>query len=171
VIRDMALRYGLVPIVQEFQTITLTPNPELPSAIICDLDGTLALFDGQRSPYDASTCELDRLNTPIVRILEAFDYLKSEYVEHTEFLYVSGRKAQYRAATVRWMKRHYCPEGELWMRADNDNRDDRIVKYEIFDQHIRPRFNVLFVLDDRDKVVKMWREIGLTCLQVAEGAF
>ena len=27
------------------------------------------------------------------------------------------------------------------------------------------------VLDDRNQVVKMWRENGLTCLQVAEGDF
>jgi len=31
--------------------------------------------------------------------------------------------------------------------------------------------DVVAVFDDRDKVVNMWREIGLTCMQVAPGNF
>ena len=31
--------------------------------------------------------------------------------------------------------------------------------------------DIVCVFDDRDKVVKMWRDNGLTCFQVAEGAF
>lgn len=34
-----------------------------------------------------------------------------------------------------------------------------------------PTKEILCVLDDRNKVVKMWRELGLTCLQMAEGDF
>jgi hypothetical protein len=52
-----------------------------------------------------------------------------------------------------------------------DMRNDSIVKEEIYEEHIKPRFNVRFVLDDRDRVVKMWRENGLKVLQVAEGDF
>ena len=32
-------------------------------------------------------------------------------------------------------------------------------------------YNVKFVLDDRNRVVEMWRSLGLTCLQVADGDF
>lgn len=46
------------------------------------------------------------------------------------------------------------------------------VKKELFDRYVRDKYNIRFVLDDRDRVVKMWRnEIGLKVLQVAEGAF
>lgn len=57
------------------------------------------------------------------------------------------------------------------MRPAGDKRRDDIIKAEIFDQHIRGHHNILLVLDDRDSVVKMWRSMGLTCLQVAEGNF
>ena len=33
------------------------------------------------------------------------------------------------------------------------------------------QYDVEFVLDDRDRVVKMWRDRGLKVLQVAEGDF
>jgi len=52
-----------------------------------------------------------------------------------------------------------------------DYRDDRIIKEEIYREKIAPVYNALFVLDDRDRVVAMWRDLGLTCLQVANGDF
>lgn len=43
--------------------------------------------------------------------------------------------------------------------------------FELFDRHARDEYRVLVVLDDRKQVVDMWRSLGLTCLQVAEGNF
>ena len=56
------------------------------------------------------------------------------------------------------------------MRKDGDFRADYIVKQEIYDMHIKGK-NVLFVMDDRQQVVDMWRRNGLKCFQVAEGNF
>lgn len=60
---------------------------------------------------------------------------------------------------------------ELHMRPAGDRRRDSIVKAELFDRHVRDQYRVLVVLDDRKQVVEMWRSLGLTCLQVAEGDF
>jgi hypothetical protein len=57
------------------------------------------------------------------------------------------------------------------MREYGDQRKDSIVKAEIFDQEIRGRYHVVAVFDDRDQVVRMWRSLGLTVFQVAEGNF
>jgi hypothetical protein len=58
------------------------------------------------------------------------------------------------------------------MRPEGDNRKDSIVKRELFDTHVRNKFYIDFVLDDRDQVVDMWRnDLGLTCLQVDWGDF
>jgi predicted kinase len=46
----------------------------LPKAIICDLDGTLALMNG-RNPFDASKCEEDILNEPVATVLKTFKNL------------------------------------------------------------------------------------------------
>lgn len=60
---------------------------------------------------------------------------------------------------------------ELHMRKTGDTRRDSTVKRELYERHLAHR-DVLCVLDDRDQVVRMWREeLGLTCLQVAYGDF
>lgn len=165
VIRDMANRYHLFEEEPTFKTVEKYTYG-LPSAVICDLDGTLALFHGKRSPYDASTCEADDVNLPVVGIISAY-----EVYHLADILYVSGREDKYREPTERWLKKNLLPTGPLFMRKTGDHRKDWIVKGEIFDAHIRGKYNVEFCLDDRNQVVDFWRSIGLTCLQVAPGDF
>ena len=43
------------------------------------------------------------------------------------------------------------------------------MKNELFDAHVRHRFAVRVVLDDRSRVVALWRRLGLTCWQVDYG--
>jgi hypothetical protein len=45
------------------------------------------------------------------------------------------------------------------------------VKLELFDRHVRGAFDVQGVFDDRNRVVEMWRSIGLKCFHVQEGNF
>jgi hypothetical protein len=52
------------------------------------------------------------------------------------------------------------------MRKTDDNRCDSIVKEEIYNEYIKDKYNVLAVFDDRDRVVDMWRRIGLPTYQV-----
>jgi hypothetical protein len=63
------------------------------------------------------------------------------------------------------------PYEGLFMRPAGDTRKDSIVKREIFDAEIAHRWRVIGVFDDRRQVVRMWRALGLTVFQVAEGDF
>jgi hypothetical protein len=63
------------------------------------------------------------------------------------------------------------PYNELLMRPNGDNRADDVVKEELFRARIQPRYSVAGVIDDRNRIVKMWRRLGLVCFQVAEGDF
>lgn len=140
-----------------------------PTAIICDLDGTLALL-GNRSPYDASSCENDTLNYPIANILEVYAH---QTLHDIKLILVSGREEKYRKPTEAWLKKHNITHYEaLYMRQTGDKRKDTIIKKELYKKHIEGAYEILFVLDDRDQVVNMWRQdLGLTCLQVAYGNF
>jgi hypothetical protein len=170
VIRRMASKYLSDP------PPTFAPvvkDPTLPPAIMCDLDGTLSLFTekGHRGPYDATLCDQDECNEVVKRVLEAASIWLDQRV-----LFVSGRFDTYRPQTLAFLHQHLDAtviwhEEDLFMRAEGDTRKDWIIKGEIFDRHIRGIYDVQYVLDDRDQVVKFWRSIGLTCLQVAEGAF
>lgn len=145
--------------------------------IICDLDGTLADCEhrvhhvrGKPKNWDAFFAGVkdDRVSTPVLFVVDAFLYR-----EPTPFklIFCSGRPERCRADTEAWL-REECriTEFTLLMRKDGDFRADDIVKQEILDQHI-DKDRVLFVLDDRQQVVDMWRRNGLTCFQVAEGNF
>lgn len=146
-------------------------NPDLPNCIIVDIDGTLAHMSG-RSPYDYSQVHTDTVD-PIVREIVQ-RYATRNVMEETPSTYiiiVSGREDGCKAVTEQWLQDNQIPYDEIHMRKHDDNRDDRIVKKEIYEEWIKNRYNVRFVLDDRDRVVEMWRGEGLKVLQVAEGDF
>lgn len=140
-------------------------NPDLPKAIICDLDGTLALFD--RNPFDASRCDEDDLNIPIANIVENF------HAKGYTILFFSGRKDDYKKPTIKFLEKAFNNriDYQLHMRKSVDNRKDSILKEEMFQEVVKDKFYIEFVLDDRNQVVDMWREMGLTCLQVNYGDF
>lgn len=158
VIRGMAKQYLPPPIVP------YVPTDGLPSVILCDLDGTAALV-GPRSPYDGGNCHVDTPCTAVRSVLWAMASCQHPVI------YLSARDDEHMPQTQTWLDTHQFPQGQLVMRKTGDKRKDFIVKGELFDAHVRGRYNVLFVLDDRDQVVEYWRSLGLTCFQVAPGAF
>jgi predicted kinase len=140
-------------------------DEKLPSAILVDLDGTVALM-GDRSPYDSKTVHLDRPNAPVIRAVRAM------YEAGHTIVYCSGRTDDSREATEAWLDRHVgVPYAALHMRKAGDSRKDAVVKREIFDRELRHAWHIVAVFDDRNQVVRMWRELGLTVFQVADGNF
>lgn len=85
-------------------------------------------------------------------------------------IFVSGRSEYCRKDTEIWLMEYFNIPTNLLMRKSDDNRKDSYVKYDIL-QDLAKAYNICYVIDDRDQVVKMWRDSGIRCLQVAEGAF
>lgn len=140
-------------------------DKNLPPAIICDIDGTLAIIK-DRSPFDAAKCENDLLNEPIAEIVKTYAKLG------TTIILLSGRQDQHREQTENWLSRYEIPYDKLLMRKTKDNRKDSVIKKEIVEKEITGKYFIRFVLDDRDQVVEMWRkELGFACLQVNYGDF
>jgi len=131
-----------------------------PTAIMVDIDGTLAHMDG-RSPYDYSKVSEDLFDDVIADITR----------KYKNVVVMSGRPEDCREDTENWLHKHAVRFNQLLMRTSGDNREDSIIKLELFKEHVEPKYQILFVLDDRNRVVKMWRDNGLKCLQVAEGDF
>ena len=88
-------------------------NLDLPKAIICDLDGTLALMNG-RNPFDASRCDADLLNEPVANLLKNYHQLRYK------ILLVSGREDRFLAPTLRFLEMHNIPFDALLMRKARD---------------------------------------------------
>ena len=153
----------------------LKPKPivqdeSLPPAIIVDMDGTLALINPNRSPYEDHLCEQDSRHEAVALMVEGF--LQSH--PEVSFIVMSGRdEGRSREATLKWIETHLSVTPHaLFMREAGDVRHDNLVKGDLFNAHIRDQYNVVFVVDDRDQVVQLWRdEIGLPTFQVNYGDF
>lgn len=142
------------------------PDLSRPSAVLCDIDGTLALMNG-RSPYDWSRVGEDELNQQVASTLFAF---RRTFMH--KIILLSGRDGVCHEQTVQWLARKGVGYDALHMREAGDGRPDDVIKAELFDQHIRHQFSVRLVLEDRDQVVALWRKrLGLPTWQVNYGNF
>jgi hypothetical protein len=73
-----------------------------------------------------------------------------------------------RIIMVDWLVKHQLPVDLLLMREGGDTRVDSTVKREMYERHIAPVYEVKYVVDDRPQVCSMWRELGLTVMQVTD---
>jgi predicted kinase len=141
------------------------PDTTLPEAIIVDIDGTLAHMNG-RGPYEDHLVHTDMVDEVVRTLVEREEMLG------TTVIVMSGRdEGRSRRVTEEWLDHHLIPYEFLYMRAAGDTRNDAIVKAELFEEHVEPNFHVKYALDDRDRVVEMWRAKGIKCLQVEPGDF
>lgn len=142
-------------------------------AIIVDLDGTLADITHRRKFVEGKNKDWNNFNKNIIR--DAVNVWCREIIRRMihdhHVLLVSGRTDELEEETRAWLEAHQIPYTSLLMRKKRDHRDDTIVKREIFEEEIKPFYDVLFVIDDRAKVVRMWRDLGLVCLQCDWGEF
>jgi phosphoglycolate phosphatase-like HAD superfamily hydrolase len=144
-------------------------------AYIFDIDGTLAdcsqrLHFIQQEKPDWESFYKDCVNDkPILPVVELAHTLKDAY---ETLIFVTGRPEKYMEETVNWL----CDKLDynsviLMMRKDGDHRPDYIVKKEIYDEYIKPYYHIDGVFEDRKQCVDMWRSLGLTCYQVADGNY
>lgn len=141
--------------------------------IIVDLDGTLADLAhrehhvrGKKKnwPKFFEGMNLDPINVWCRELIVAMQ------TQGYRIAIVSGRPDSYASVIREWLKTHDVQYDALHLRREGDYRSDDIVKREILHEHFKKE-DILFVVDDRERVVKMWREEGLVCLQCAPGDF
>lgn len=133
-------------------------------AIICDIDGTLAHMNGKRGPFDWNKVDRDDVDIIVA------DRLRKHRRLGEKIIILTGRDESCRELTTEWLNFYDIPFDEMYMRPENDYRKDSIVKKEIYDNELK-NYNVLFVYDDRNQVVDMWRGLGVKVFQVEPGNF
>lgn len=159
VIRDMAIQYGLIKI----------DKP----VVVCDIDGTIAdckhrlhHLKGEKKDWDGFFGDMhkDTLRT------EVHEMLVEHEKDGKQIIFVSARPSNYRAVTEAWLLENVDIKSPLMvlMRRSDDSRDDTIVKNEIYNKYLS-KMDIRAVIDDRPKVLRMWKELGLETVDVGEG--
>ena len=145
--------------------------------VIFDLDGTLALIDDRRDLatkdngkfdwdvfFNPDNISLDLPNQPVI------DMANLLHKQGFRIFILSGRSDVTHQATVNWLNDNGIWWDHLVMRPQNQlYLPDNDLKQGWLDTIGKD--NVAMVFDDRQQVVDMWRQNGLTCFQVADGNF
>ena len=168
--------------------------------VIFDLDGTLAIIDKRRILagktkdgvptnkmdwdvfFAAENIQLDEPNLPVIKMAQMFK------ADGFKIVIFSGRNDRSFHTTKEWLEKFDVPFDLLVLRPDKFQSDswpiangnpatkamrfmpDEILKKEMLDTFVDID-DVFLVVDDRDKVVKMWSALGLNTFQVAPGDF
>jgi phosphoglycolate phosphatase-like HAD superfamily hydrolase len=140
--------------------------------VIFDIDGTLAdvserIHHVRKKPKNWNAffqgMAQDKAIHSMVRLCNVL------YASGIQIVLCSGRSEEHREQTIDWLAEQGVNYHDLLLRKDNDRRPDSVVKREML--ATTDKSKVLFVVEDRSRVVEMWRSEGLVCLQCAPGEF
>jgi hypothetical protein len=157
--------------------------------IVFDIDGTLSLLGDRKKCLEKGNwvefyqrCDEDTPNRNIIYLLNML--IHSAYCVSLQPIFCTGR-SQYEGVvekTIAWLeentafstmyfRQEIILNFNLFMRKAGDIRPDVIVKPELLkNAGILPK-DTISIFEDRNKMVQKWRELGYTCVQVAEGDF
>lgn len=131
---------------------------------LCDIDKTLA-DNSHRSPFDETKVSNDKP-------LPTCEVIKSLLGSGAFVVFLSGRSTRCYNDTHDWIKNNIgvsLYNHALFMRSEGDGRADEIIKKELYEIHIKDKYEVIGVFDDRLKVCRMWWELGLFVFNCNQG--
>jgi phosphoglycolate phosphatase-like HAD superfamily hydrolase len=145
-------------------------------AVICDIDGTLADNAHRRHYVERPVGEKDwtaffavqHLDPLVTNIALTFEALSAWGMAK---VICTGRGEEYREVTEAWLANHGVAYEVLLMRPEGNRDDDGDIKRTMLEGLREAGYDPKIAIDDRNRVVAMWRSEGLTCLQVADGDF
>jgi phosphoglycolate phosphatase-like HAD superfamily hydrolase len=143
--------------------------------VVFDIDGTIADVEHRRTWLQETPPNWERFNAemgddqPNQAVVELYKVLWN--TGHYKMILTSGRHERSRRLTETWLTWNEIPFETIYMRGNDDNRVDHLVKEGFLAQILTEHGEIAFAVDDRDQVVAMWRRNGITCFQCAYGSF
>lgn len=142
---------------------------------IFDFDGTLSdpshrhhFIAGEKKDWRGyfAACGRDEPIRSTIRTLRAL------VRDGAEVQIWTGRSDEVQEESLKWLSIHVGYGLPLKMRpADDHTPDVEVKRWWLRNLSISDRVRLAAVFEDRSSVVKMWREEGVTCYQVAQGDF
>ena len=163
VIKNMAIKAGI----KKF---------EKDSVVLCDIDGTIADIThrlhfvkpgkGHKKDWDGffKSMDEDEVREDVKKdIMKLFN-------EGKIIIFMSGRPEKYREFTQRWLARNFLNiYYTIIMRKTTDKRQDDETKKDLFNEYFPDKSVVHKVFDDRPRVIRVWKELGLDVVDVGKG--
>jgi len=143
-------------------------------AWIFDVDGTLVNVDpilnillNQDRSSDSFKQNYDAFHKESIKCEPHKDVVDMVWKVCNEFdvIIVTARKEKYRALTSRWLKNNEVPHDALFMRQDDDHREDYEVKKDIL-ENINLYWDVVHAVDDNPSIIKLWEENGIATTKI-----
>lgn len=133
-------------------------------AIIVDIDGTISENVTGRPWYGKGAAEgmlEDKPYIDIINLISAYSY-----VYKLDVLILTGRhKGKELEATKKWLNKNSVFYNEIFARDLNDFSKTSVYKEKIYEEKIKPYYDIVMVFEDDNSCVKMYRDMGLTVLQ------
>ena len=138
-----------------------TYRADKPDCIIVDMDGTLAFNLSGRSFFD--DIDMIKYDTPLLATVSILRAMKMTGT--CNIFIVTGRSEKSREATEVWLTENNIPFDKVFMREEGDFSHSNDFKQKVYEDNIKNNYNVLFVLDDDTKCMKMYQDQGLICMK------
>ncbi len=148
-----------------------------PKALICDLDGTLSNASHrvhfiERRPKDWNSFFKGQIKDPVNQW--CLDLIQEKANEGVKILFVTARPENQSRSTIEWLHQKTSFKVEigqnLFMRPNGDRREDVIIKNKIYEDLIKPHFEVVLAVDDKETIIEMWKTHGINaCLCTNQG--
>ena len=156
-----------LPVLKPRAGVAYEPPPDAPAAVLVDIDGTVALIDG-RSPYDMTrVARRHAATTPVIAAVRAM------HAAGHGIVFCSGRTDDGRDATAAWLDEHVgVPyDGAAHARHRRPAQGHGRQAGDLRPGDPRPLPHRRRSSTTAQQVVRMWRALGLTVFQVADGNF
>ena len=153
---------------EEYQD-SINEHPEKVYAF--DFDGTIADINHRvgyiKKPYITGKRDYQRFfeecknDKPVEWIIDIMRMLPRENI-----YILSGRNGNVIHESVKWLEENNVPYNKIYMRYRTNYESDEILKLRMIDNGLKER--IQWIVDDRQRVVDMWRENGLKVLQCSK---
>ena len=145
--------------------------------IICDVDGTLVDISARVSLAVAGAKKGKKMNWGIfldpkvilendVEQEDVTGVIKSLIESGHKVIITSARNEKHRDVTEQQLANFGIKHEAMFLRADDDMRGDELVKEDLLREIRKAGYDPKVAFDDRQKVVDMWRKLGIPCHQV-----
>ena len=143
--------------------------------IIVDIDGTLSdpshrlkFIEDAKKDWDSFYEAMDK-DKPVAEICDMVYTLSKENI----IVISTGRPDNYKKLTEEWLHKQNIPYQQIFMRKAGDFRPDDVVKEELLREIKRYYLShqIAYAIEDRTRVVQMYRKNGIICLQVKDGDY